>query len=75
MATPLNLMYNRYMSIQKSYSQTMESNSEKLLISALRKNLSMSIEERVNAHENARQLVKDLSNSKKELSARSKEAS
>ena len=53
----------------------MESDSEKLLISALEKNLSMSIEERIDSHENARQLAEDLSNSKKELSARPKEAS
>ena len=53
----------------------MENESKLLLISALEKNLSLSIEERIDSHENARQLVEDLTNAKRELSAGSQEAS
>ena len=66
MAIPSKPVCSWRMSTQKSYLQTMENDTEKLLISALEKNLSMSIEERIDSHENARQLVEDLANSKKE---------
>ena len=59
-----------------SYNNIMnETDSNKLLISALEKNLSLSVEERIEAHENARKLVEDLKNAKKEPDAGSQEAS
>jgi hypothetical protein len=52
-----------------------DKNSEKLLISALTKKINLSVEERIESHENARELLNDLSTASKDLSARSKEAS
>jgi len=43
--------------------------SEKLLLSALLLNLSKTIEERIEAHENSRQLMMELQKAGKELNA------
>ena len=55
--------------------QNIEVDSNKLQDSALEKKLSLSIEARIESHENARQLISDLSNATKDLSAGSQKAS
>lgn len=55
--------------------QNIEADSSKLQDSALENKLSLSIEERIESHENARQLISDLSNATKDLSAGSQKAS
>ncbi|MBT7611031.1 MAG: hypothetical protein HN576_14815 [Bacteriovoracaceae bacterium] len=52
-----------------------ESDSEKLLISALNEKLKLSFEMRIESHENARKLVGELSKAGQEQRARSKQAS
>jgi len=49
--------------------------TDQLLESVLKDKLSLSIEERIASHENARRLLKDLYQAGKELRARSKQAS
>ena len=55
--------------------QNIEADSSKLQDSALENKLSLSVEERIESHENARQLISDLSNTTKDLSAGSQKAS
>lgn len=55
--------------------KALEEKSELLIESALSIKLQLSFEERIESHENARQLISDLSNAPKDLSARPKEAS
>jgi hypothetical protein len=50
-------------------------NHEQLLISAIEQRLELSFEERIEAHEQARKLVEDLSREGDKLRAGSKEAS
>lgn len=59
------------MSYPKDKTETLDGESTELLISAIKNKLSLSYEERIESHENARQLIHDLSNARKELSARS----
>ncbi len=53
----------------------LEEQSKQLQISALNAKLALSVDQRIDAHENARELINDLVNSKKVLNAGSKEAS
>jgi hypothetical protein len=52
-----------------------DSDSEKLLNSALKKKLKLSFEMRIESHENARKLVAELSQAGAKQRARSKQAS
>jgi hypothetical protein len=52
-----------------------DSDSEKLLNSALKEKLKLSFEMRIESHENARKLVEELSQAGAEQRARSKQAS
>ena len=53
---------------------SLEQDGQELLISALKDNLKMTVEQRVMAHENARQLLVELSNAGKEYRAKSQSA-
>ena len=75
MAISPNTQYNEQMSESKSYLRELEDESKSLLVSAIASKLKLSVEERIDSHENSRQLISDLSNAPKELSAGSQEAS
>ncbi len=55
--------------------QTLQSDSKILLESAIEINLQMSVEKRIEAHENARQLMMDLRQAGQELDAKSQRTS
>ena len=75
MAISPNIQYNEQMSESKSYLSELEDESKSLLVSAIASKLKLSVEERIDSHENSRQLISDLSNAPKDLSAGSQEAS
>lgn len=75
MANFPNILYDRPMESHESKSKSQKIDTEELITSALSKKLSQSVEERIDSHENARQLINDLSNAAKDTGARPQEAS
>ena len=61
--------------MDKEKSPTFENDNAKLLDAALRKNLKMSAEERIVAHENARKLMLELKKAGDEYRARPQNSS